>query len=193
MFLLKLLFRLWFLACGLWSSTHTLPPHLHHHQQQQASLLAAAAAPAPAVGIAARQGRRFSMEDRAVTDTGLLPPGRRGGCGPVNYTYAAGGTLPVGHSVDRLLTVWHVLASLNTPWLRPTSATGNRAAAAAAAAYPQQHPPCCLSKQYTMAMRAQPSASCCQHTCTPQSGQQWKQPGAAAAAACWQTPPCKTA
>lgn len=89
MFLLKLLFRLWFLACGLWSNTHTLPRHFHHQQQQKQAYLAAAA-PAPTVGIAARQGRRFTMEDRAVADTGLLPPGRRGGCGPVNYTYAAG-------------------------------------------------------------------------------------------------------
>jgi hypothetical protein len=31
------------------------------------------------------------MEDRAVTDSGMLPSGRLGACGPVNYTYAAGG------------------------------------------------------------------------------------------------------
>lgn len=46
---------------------------------------------APLVGIATRQGRRFTMEDRTAYDSGLLLPGPGSACGPANYTFAAGG------------------------------------------------------------------------------------------------------
>jgi hypothetical protein len=83
MLLLKLIFRLWFIGVqlGLWGSRTDLGlQHPHHHNT--------AAASAPTVGKAARQGRRFSMEDRAVHESSILGPGR--GCGPANFTYAAG-------------------------------------------------------------------------------------------------------
>lgn len=91
MFLLKLIFRLWFIGVqlGLWGNRTELglqPSHLQHNTAAAAAANSAAAA--PTVGIAARQGRRFSMEDRAVYESSVLGPGR--GCGPVNYTYTAG-------------------------------------------------------------------------------------------------------
>lgn len=116
MFLFKLLLRLWLASAHLWalwssggtlagqqhdntystssplssSSSFFLPFSQQQRQQQQHAVLKnnAAAAPAPLVGIAARQGRRFTMEDRAVSQSGPLLFGGR--CRAVNYTYAAG-------------------------------------------------------------------------------------------------------
>jgi hypothetical protein len=92
MFLIKLLFRLWLIGVqmGLWGTRTELGMQQSHHCHSTAAAAAAnSAAAAPTVGIAARQGRRFSMEDRAVQESTVLGPGR--GCGPVNYTYTAGG------------------------------------------------------------------------------------------------------
>jgi len=91
MFLIKVMLRLWLVGVhlGLWGS---LPAqHNIQHGPQHPSTAAArahTAAAAPVIGVAARQGRRFAMEDRAVYETGVLGHGR--GCGPANYTYAAG-------------------------------------------------------------------------------------------------------
>lgn len=79
MIIVKIIFRLYLLGAylGLWHapqqlSTHDAALHLGH----------------PVSGVALRQGRRFSMEDRLVIDTSTLPGG--GFCVPANYTYAAG-------------------------------------------------------------------------------------------------------
>lgn len=106
MFLVKLLFRLWLIGAqfGLWGDRTQLHFHQSRYQHSTTSAATAAAssaAAAPVVGIAARQGRRFSMEDRAVYDSSVLGPGR--GCGPVNYTYAAGGC------ADNAVTVPHAV------------------------------------------------------------------------------------
>jgi hypothetical protein len=91
MFVLKLILRLWLVGVhfGLWGDMAQLlgmqqPRHLNSTAAAQAN----SAAAAPVVGIAARQGRRFSMEDRAVYETAVLGPTM--GCAAVNYTYAAG-------------------------------------------------------------------------------------------------------
>lgn len=72
---------------GLWGSR---PEVLMHTAAAHAR--ASTTAAAPVVAVAARQGRRFTMEDRAVFESAVFGSGR--GCGPVNYTYAAGVGLP---------------------------------------------------------------------------------------------------
>lgn len=107
MFLLKLILRLWLVGVhlGLWglsnhnrTATQHAPAHLQPRPTEAAAAAAAAlansAAAAPGIGIAARQGRRFGMEDRAVQDSGGVV-GHSSvwpmiSCGPANYTYAAG-------------------------------------------------------------------------------------------------------
>jgi hypothetical protein len=91
MFLVKIILRLWLIGVqfGLWGDRAQLLGMQHsRHANRTAAAQANSAAAAPVIGIAARQGRRFSMEDRAVYETAVLAPGR--GCAAVNYTYAAG-------------------------------------------------------------------------------------------------------
>jgi hypothetical protein len=86
MFIARLLVRLWLLGVhlGLWGSRSTLHYSSHSHTSST-STPQHYAAPAPLVGVAVRQGRRFAMEDRTALDGGrLLQPGA------ANYTFAAG-------------------------------------------------------------------------------------------------------
>jgi hypothetical protein len=100
MFIARLLIRLWLVGVhlGLWGDRSQLLHGAHSRITLDVSAGAAhgaTAAPAPLVGVAARQGRRFSMEDRWSHEAGSLPATRRG-CGAANYTFLAGAAAAVG-------------------------------------------------------------------------------------------------